>query len=256
MRVSRDFKAVGIVAAMAICAALLVAGPWGCSSDGSSSALAQARAIADATRAATTQAIAVAQTQAAQTKAELDALKTELAANQQRATTMPAGQAREELAAIIEWQSQAARKAESALQTAQAVVDKANAGLGELDRRLAQVDRIIASATAGDPMALGTSAAGMAATVPGVGPYAALVGFAVTLGFGLWKQLQNAKAQKDLAAAQVDAAAATQNLKNVVFSLENAGPDWTAADKAAVAALQGQQTTAAVEAIKAALGKG
>lgn len=48
--------------------------------------------------------------------------------------------------------------------------------------------------------------------------------------------------------------AAEGHLKNVVHSIEYAGPDWTPDHAAAVAAIQGPETTAAVNAIKNEIG--
>jgi hypothetical protein len=117
----------------------------------------------------------------------------------------------------------------------------------QLAARIDNLDQIITAARTGDASAVGSSLGGLLTGVPIIGPYAGLIGLLAGFGWGIFQRIKRAKEVDDALAAANET---RDHLKNVVTSLEQAGPDWTDQDKAAIAALQGPATTAAVHEIK------
>jgi hypothetical protein len=121
--------------------------------------------------------------------------------------------------------------------------------------------RILAAAQGGDGAGAIAATAGALSGVPGVGPYAGLIGVVLAGAYSVYQTTKknqalavaadaNAEAQANLNAANE----AQGHLKNVVFSIEHGGPEWTADHASEIAALQGPATTAAVNAIKQEIG--
>ena len=109
--------------------------------------------------------------------------------------------------------------------------------------RYKQLNDIVGAQKADDSAAVGKAVGNLLTGIPYIGPYAPYIGWGAGALLGLIAFIQRAKK-----------ATALMHLDNVVKSVEVGGPDWTEADKAQVAAIQGPQTSAAVEAAKKRLG--
>jgi hypothetical protein len=149
---------------------------------------------------------------------------------------------------IAELEDQVSRLPEGPAKTeAQQALAKAQELVPLFRSKIDSLDNLIVAARAGDASNIGASVGGLLSGVPVVGPYAGLIGVLAGIGWGVFQRLARSR---DLAAAQKQADDALVNLKNVVFSIEKAGPDWSEADKSAIAAIQGPSTSLAVEQIK------
>ncbi len=118
--------------------------------------------------------------------------------------------------------------------------------------------KVLVAAQSGDPVAAGAAVGGALSVIPGVGAYAALAGLLVTTAFGVFKSIQSSKATAAAAAADAQAQAhleaaqtAQTNLKNVVKSIDAAGVVFTDSQKETIKTVQGAETSAVVEQIKA-----
>ncbi|MGA2500617.1 MAG: hypothetical protein ABSH20_22995 [Tepidisphaeraceae bacterium] len=128
-----------------------------------------------------------------------------------------------------------------------ATLAKAEALAPQLAGKVDRLDQMIVAARTGDATQVGSSLGGLLAGVPVVGPYAGIIGVVAGLVWGAYQRVQRAK--------EVDDALGTADelrghLKNIVTSIEAAGPEWSEQDKAAIRAVQGEATTKVVEGIK------
>jgi hypothetical protein len=144
---------------------------------------------------------------------------------------------------------------------ATAILAKGNEYAAKAIKGSDDASKILTAAQSGDAGGTIAATAGALSGVPGVGPYAGLIGLLASVGYGAYQNAQKKKAtaaaQEAMAQAQeaLDLAKETQgHLKNVVHSIEYAGPEWTPDHAAAIAGIQGPETTAAVNAIKAEIG--
>jgi hypothetical protein len=132
---------------------------------------------------------------------------------------------------------------------AQAALFKAQVLAPQLETRLTSLDQVLSAAHGGDPSSLGAGVSGLLTGLPYVGPYAGIIGLLAGLGWGIYQRVRR---DNDVISAQAAAEEIRRHLANVVRSLEQAGPEWSAEDKANIAAIQGPATTAAVRRIKEA----
>lgn len=172
-------------------------------------------------------------TQLAQWSSARDQIQRDLAA-----TTQQVAQVQTQVASLPDGPDK--ERARQVLASAQQLVPVVQAKLDNLDK-------LIQGATSGNASQFGSGVGGLLTGVPGIGPYAGLIGIVAGLGWGLFQNFQRGK---EVSAAQTEAQAAQANLRNVVYSLELAGPDWSEQDKSNIAAIQGPQTSAAVDQIK------
>ncbi len=131
-------------------------------------------------------------------------------------------------------------RALAALATAQTLVP-------QLAARIDSLDQIIVAARTGNASNLGASVGGLLSGVPVIGPYAGLIGLLAGMGWGAYQRLKRAKEVDSAVSAAGDL---RDHLKNIVNSVEQAGPDWTEQDKAAIRAIQGPATSKLVAEIK------
>ncbi len=162
-----------------------------------------------------------------------DGLKRELTATTQQISTLqkevdalPAGPMREKIKTTLA---------------------KAEALAPELAGKIDHLDQMIVAARTGDASQVGASLGGLLAGVPVVGPYAGVIGVVAGLVWGAYQRVKRAREVDDALGAADELRG---HLKNVVSSIEAAGPEWSEQDKAAVRAIQGEATTKVVEGIK------
>jgi len=159
-------------------------------------------------------------------KRDLIATTQQIPALQSEVESLPPGPARD--------------RAMAALSTAQALVP-------QLAARIDSLDQIIEAARTGNASNLGASVGALLSGVPIIGPYAGLIGLLAGMGWGAYQRLKRAKEVDNAVAAAGDL---RDHLKNVVNSVEQAGPEWTEQDKAAIRAIQGPATSKLVAEIK------
>lgn len=155
----------------------------------------------------------------------------------------------------------AALKAEAAAlpegkvkQTALKVLAQSEGRIPSLQKKVDDASTLAAGIHSGDAAQATAGAAGLLSGTA-LGPYA---GLAITLAGYIYERLkrksQVAEATQLASDATAEASEHLTNLKNVVFSIEHGGPEWTADHASEIAALQGPATTAAVNAIKQEIG--
>lgn len=135
-----------------------------------------------------------------------------------------------------------------ARRTAEQALADAESLLPTLVARMDHLDTLITSSQSGDATQLGSALGGLLAGVPVIGPYAGLAGLAAGVAWGTYQRLRR---RRDLVRLTATADSLRNHLKNVVLSLEQAGPEWTEQDKQQISALQGPATTRIVHELKA-----
>lgn len=164
-----------------------------------------------------------------ETRTALDESRADIARLKAAATTLPASQARDQALDIL---------------------DKAEKARASLSAKAAAVEAVRTAAATGDTDSIGPAVSSAISGIPVVGPYASLIGIAAGVGFGIW---QRSKRKQDVELLASELNLESQHLANVVKSIEVAGPDVTEADKAAIRAVQGADTSLRVDEIKASL---
>lgn len=186
------------------------------------------------------EAIRLYQEASTRAKVELDAANAEAAkfrAEAERlravATSQPAGAERDRL--------------EKAAALAEKIAADAERIIAQVRQHQTRLDELAKAAGTGDVDAAGKAITGVVSGIPGVGPYAGLIGIGITALIGFWQRQQKIK-------ALAEAAKATNAAEKIVESVELAGPDWSAADKEAIRKLQGVEVSTFVHEIKSKLG--